>query len=466
MCYNYLMKTPIINKLKDYKDRGALSFHTPGHKNRINEEFASLMAHIDATELRDTDSIFNPKGIIKDSQEEIARAYGAAYSFLNVSGSTTGNYIALAGLTKPKDKVLIQRNSHKSVHNALILNDLDPVYLRTNFDRDFGFATSIKEGALEEAFMENPDIKLVLITSPNYYGLVQDIEAIADLVHSHGAKLIVDEAHGAHLAFLRSGPKSALHLGADLVINSTHKNLPSLTQTSLIHLANKAYLDDIRQAYNIYITTSPSFILMASIEDGVAYMEKEGGQALDLLGGQVQKLKEDLDQVGGINVYRPQVDLADPMRLVVNIDGLSGTKLSRTLAEDYNIDVEMNDHKNIVALFSPMTSSEDLESLKDALVSIANGPRPNLPSWSYTYDDLPQVAYLPREAFYKDKEVISYKESLGRVVADAIIPYPPGVPLLVPGEIMDEDKLDLISHLIDEEIHIINIEDERIKVLK
>lgn len=461
------MKTPIINQLKKYKEAGAISFHTPGHKNRLDEDFKALLGDIDATELKMTDNIFSPKSIIKESQEEIARIYGSAYSFLNVGGSTTGNYIAMAGLSKPKDKVLVQRNSHKSIYNALVLSDLEPVYLENDYDENFEFATSIKAGAVEKAFEDHPDIKLVLITSPNYFGTVQDIKTIGEIVHSHGAKLIVDEAHGAHFKFLDEGPLSAIDLGADVVINSTHKNLPSLTQSSLIHVKNKEDLEDIRQAFNIYISTSPSFLLMASIEYAVAFMDDKGAAMQDELVAYVKGLKNTLADFDNINVYKYDPNFQDPLRLVLNIDGFSGRELSNILSYDYNIDIEMNDHKNIVVLFSPLTTKEDLDKLRLALVSIAKDKRRAIEPWDYYLDvKIPTRIYSPRQAFYMENEIINYKDSLGRVVADTITSYPPGIPLLSPGEQIDQTMIDLIDKLLEENIKIINLDEEKIRVLK
>jgi len=269
------MKRPLSEKINEVKNK--ISFGMPGHKGK---DFFDLDIKRDLTEIYGTDNLLNPSWVIDDLHKEISKVFGSRESFMTTNGSTGALHIAIAMATRPGDKVLIQRNTHKSIYNGLLLNDLDPVYLNTIYDKDRAMYFGIDLDELREKIEKNKITACVLV-SPNYFGGILKLKEIIEILHEKDIPVIVDEAHGAHLYFSDLKKYSALDAGADLVINSTHKMIPSLTQAALIHRGTDRFShEDLLKYINIYNTTSPSYLVMLSIEAGLAYMDREGRSEL------------------------------------------------------------------------------------------------------------------------------------------------------------------------------------------
>ena len=268
------MKTPVFDALKKLKEEDSVFFHMPGHKGKNTlVNWGELIPEVDTTETIGMDNLLDPRGIINESQELAAKVFGAKSTHYGVNGSTGSIYIALATITKPGDKILVQRNCHKAVYNAMILNRLNPVYIYPNYNEKHHVMTGIDPEDVDEALSKDKDIKAVVLTYPTYYGVCSDLESIANIVHKHNRILMVDEAHGPHMTFSDSLPKSALACGADIVIHSTHKTLPSFTQTSMIHVgSDRIDVNKLRDRFQLYTTTSPSYLFIASNEIATAYM--------------------------------------------------------------------------------------------------------------------------------------------------------------------------------------------------
>lgn len=441
-----------------------ISFHTPGHKGKnILIEWGKYIPYIDTTELENTDNLLEPTGIIRQSQEMAAQIFGSKATYYGVNGSTGNIYIAMSTITDPGDKVLVERNCHKSVYNSLILNRLDPVYIYPNYNEKYNLFTGLHPKDIEEALRVHPDIKAVIITYPNYYGICSDIEAIEKIVHRHGKILMVDEAHGSHLNFSNRLPISSLKVGADIVIHSTHKTLPSFTQTSMLHVGSgRIDLDKLRDRYNLYTTTSPSYLFILSNEIAIAYMMDKGREDLDRNISEIDRTIELMNNMARVHVFTGDsqdntIADIDRAKLLFRVHGITGTRLNRILSNDYGIDLEMADYYYGLALTSVMNTKEDYRQLVNAIEDISQRIKEERIR-ELNIDLLrPDVCKNIYEAYYSEREIIDIEDSIGRISAGFIIPYPPGIPLIVPGEKITLRIYDYIQYALENKLEILGL---------
>lgn len=470
------MKAPILNQLNRIREREKVSFHMPGHKGKntlIN--WGDYIPYIDTTELPGLDNLHQPAGIIEESQKLASKAFGARETLYSVNGTTAGIYIALAAVTKPGDTILIQRESHKSIYNGAILNRLNIDYIYTNYNEKYHLYTGINPLDVELRLKENPDISAVVISHPNYFGLCSDIERIAEIVHRYDKILLVDEAHGSHFAFSNKLPISSLEAGADICVQSTHKTLPSFTQTSMIHVgSHRVNIDKLKNMSALFQTTSPSYMFMLSLELARAYMEEEGANRLNRNIELIEELVEDLKTIDGVYVFTGDkedktIKDKDVTKILFGIEGMTGTELSNILMEDYGVYLEMSDYYYALALSTLMNDEGDFKSLKKAIIEIAgNKPRKRLKALNF---NLPKAdtRFPIYEAYYSPRDIVTLEEAIGRISSSFVIPYPPGVPLLSPGELVTEDLVEYIRYARDIGIEIIGLIDynkEKIEVIK
>lgn len=459
------MKTPVFDALKKLMEEDSVFFHMPGHKGKntlIN--WGDYIPAIDTTETEGMDNLLDPRGIIQESEELAAKVFGAKSTHYAVNGSTGSIYIALATITKPGNKILVQRNCHKAVYNAMILNRLNPIYMYPNYNEQYNVMTGIDPMDIDQILSEDKEIKAVVITYPNYYGVCSDLETIVDIVHKHDRIIMVDEAHGPHMTFSQRLPKSALECGADIVIQSTHKTLPSFTQTSMIHVgSDKIDLNKLKDRFQLYTTTSPSYLFTASNEIAVAYMDTE--EAKDRLERNIDKAEETIKRLNAIpRVFAFTGDKEDKTiyakdntKILFRIEGMKGTQVKKQLYAKYNIRLEMTDYYYGLALSSLMNEEEDYERLIAAVEDLAK---------TAPYEDIVPVSIkmpTPRilmpiyEAYHGNKKQIELKDSIGKVSATSIIPYPPGVPLVVPGEEITQELYEHITFLMENDIEIVGL---------
>ncbi len=458
------MKTPVFDGLKSLMEENSVSFHMPGHKGKNTLiEWGKYIPYIDTTEVEGLDNLLEPRGIIKESQELAAEVYGAKATIYGVNGSTGSIYIALSAITKPGDKVLIQRNCHKAVYNAMILNRLNPIYMYPNYNEEHNVLTGLYPEEIEEILQNNQDIKAVVMTYPNYYGVCSDLEKIAEIVHKYNKVLMVDEAHGPHMSFSDKLPMSALEAGADIVIHSTHKTLPSFTQTSMIHVGtDRIDLNKLRDRFALYTTTSPSYLFTASNEIAAAYMDGEGRQRLDWSVDKVNEVIERLQKIDRVFVFTgddfdPTIKAKDNTKILFKIDGIKGSKVKKILRTDHNIRLEMSDYYYGLILTSLMNDEEDYEKLIKAIEEIAaTAPYEEINSVSIEMPT-PQVVMNLAAAYYGKKELVDLESAIGRVSAASIIPYPPGIPLIVPGEMITRELYDHIIMTMENGLEIVGL---------
>ncbi len=456
------MDTPILDQLRRLKYEKGISFHTPGHKGKNTLiDWGDYIPFIDTTEIFGMDNLHDPVGIIKESQQLAAKTFGARETIYSINGTTGGIYIALGAATNPGDKVLIQRNSHKSVYNGVILNRLNVEYIYPNYNKRYGLFTGIVPEDIEDRLKKDKDIKVVLIVYPNYYGICSDIKKIAEIVHKYDRILIVDEAHGSHFKFSDKLPISALEVGADISIQSTHKTLPSFTQTSMIHLGtDRVDINKLRSIASLYQTTSPSYLFMASLEIARAYMEEEGAQRLDRTMELIDYVEKELKNMDRVHVFTGDEEDntiydRDRTKILLSLDGVTGTGIDKILRDHYNIYLEMADSQYALALTSLMNEKEDFEQLIKSLKDMSE----NQP-----YNQIENIGIGPispikllsiYEAFYRKRKILDFDQSIGKVSASFITPYPPGIPLICPGEKITKELVSRILSLVEKNIEIV-----------
>lgn len=430
----------LYSRLKAYSDTDYYGFHMPGHKRNQIRFGEGLPYGIDITEIEGFDDLHHADGIIKEAQQEAARLYGAEETKFLVNGSTAGILSAVLGCTKKGDQILVARNCHKSVYHAIFLNELEPVYLWPGFSRQFQLNTEISVSAVKAALTKHSRIKAVVIVSPTYDGVVSDIESIAEAVHERGIPLIVDEAHGAHFGFHPYFPENALKKGADVVIHSLHKTLPSLTQTALLHMRGE-YIDKrrISSYLDMLQSSSPSYILMASIHECIRMLREEKEQLFEPYVRNLDTLRKNLQNLKHLKLV--QTEHYDRSKLVISVrhTDMSGRELYRELLEKYHLQMEMAAGSYVLAMTSPGDTKEGFARLEQALFELdaAAGLRENVQE-----DDIaklpenPVICTSAKAALCGAKETtyLPVEKSEGMISLEYAYLYPPGCPMIVPGE--------------------------------
>lgn len=441
----------LYEKLKQYSKTDAYPFHMPGHKRQWGK--MENPYSFDITEISGFDDLHHAEGILKEAMEEAASVYGAKKSYFLINGSTSGILSGICGCTNRGDKVLVARNCHKSVYHSVFLRGLHPVYIYPQMLPGTSIFGGLTAKSIEEMLKTEPDIKAVILTSPTYEGVVSDIREIAQVVHAFGIPLIVDEAHGAHLPFGEKFPESAITRGADVVIQSLHKTLPSLTQTAILHVGGE-YADTARieEYLRIYQTSSPSYVLMSSIDNCISYMAGEGRQKLKECYVKVSALRETLCSLKKLHLLsEDEVRAAgfeyDISKLVVlgGSTGLTGQELADILREEFHLEAEMSTDSFVLLMTTVADTDEGLKRLEEALFAI-DAREAVRPVKQYALPCVkPEQAMTPAEAEAARGTRKLLEESAGYVSKTYLYLYPPGIPLLVPGEIISTEILSVVQ---------------------
>ena len=466
----------IFDKLKNYSDSDYYAFHMPGHKRNLDLMDGTSPYRIDITEIDGFDDLHHAEGILKEAQERAAEVYHADETHFLVNGSTVGILSAILGTTEKGDSILVARNCHKSVYHAIYLNELDPVYLYPKFDTELGLSTEIDAADVQKALEEHPGIRAVMIVSPTYDGVVSDIEKIAEIVHEAGCLLIVDEAHGAHFGFDPYFPKSANMYGADLVINSLHKTLPALTQTALLHVnGERVNRRKVKRYLDMLQTSSPSYILMASIDACIHLLEQTQMQKCSIFkeyAAHIDNLREELKKLKYLKIIRTEnTDRYDRSKFVISVKHapISSHELYERLLRDYHLQMEMLAGTYVLAMTTVGDAQEGLDRLRDALLAIDAELDAKLKSGSgqeqkpmqMTDTDLPLSGRQPslekvwtiaeavkcRDVVPSRKgkiETCGFADSAGHISLEYAYLYPPGSPLIVPGERIAQEAVEIL----------------------
>lgn len=480
-------------KLERYRQKEIYPFHMPGHKRK---EHALMDPYsMDITEIEGFDNLHEPEGILLEGKERLAELYGAKESFFLVNGSTCGLLAAISAATRRGDTILMARNCHKAVYHAVELSELKTEYLYPFITKE-GIQGSIHPEDVEEALQKHPEIKAVILTSPTYDGVLSDVRTIAGMVHEKNIPLIVDEAHGAHLGFSESFPASAVSEGADVVIQSFHKTLPSLTQTAVLHrMSERVALERIRKYLSVYQTSSPSYLLMASIDRCVRIMQSRSEryfadleENLTTFYRKVQDLKH-LKVLTEEDFSKEEGYAFDSTKILIytgNTD-MTGKELMDILRKDWNLELEMASGYYALALTGIMDTEDGFFSLSEALHTIdeqmkKTGKDVAVEESIKIEDENEHVSYLFMQELYGKKEVvypvweaedmrkmeISLESALGKISAVTVSLYPPGIPLLLPGERIENGFLEGIAKCREGGLHISGLSgtsNERIEVV-
>ncbi|MCQ4022155.1 MULTISPECIES: aminotransferase class I/II-fold pyridoxal phosphate-dependent enzyme [unclassified Ruminococcus] len=449
----------LYNTLKLYSESGIYPFHMPGHKRNAEMAMPLSITH-DMTEVDGLDDLHCADGILKDAMDNAACFFGADKTFFLVNGSTCGILASLAACTKRGDTIICARNCHKSVYNGISLLGLKPQYITPNtIPLPFGCYGSINPTDVERLLKQNIYTAAVIITSPTYEGIISDIKTISDLCHHYGVPLIVDEAHGAHLGLFGGFPNGAVKSGADIVIQSTHKTLGAVTQSALVHVCGKlADSKKIAQKLAVFETSSPSYLITESIDSTINILQKSGKnlfsaylKRLDDFSEKVKQLKHTDILFYGNSQYEKNGEIFafDRSKLIISAvkNGYSGAQLSKILLDKYRIQVEMSSLNYVVAMTSYCDTDEGFDRLISALREIDCG---TVGSYSPKSAAMPTGYIRAMEIFEADeldKTEIPLVQAGGKICGEFLFAYPPGIPLVVPGEIITKELLIVISEL-------------------
>lgn len=456
----------LYDALRDNRDSGICPMHMPGHKRNTQWFQMDNPYGLDITEIDGFDNLHDAQGILKDAMERAAFLWGSKQSWFLVNGSSCGVLAGVAACTQWGDEILVARNSHKSLYNALYQNNLNPYYLYPEKIPGFEAAGGVSPQAVEEALQTHPGVKLVVITSPTYEGVLSDIASIASIAHARGIPLLVDEAHGAHLGLAPGFPPSAVQCGADLVVQSLHKTLPSFTQTAILH-RNGNLVDplSIERQLSIYETSSPSYLLMASMDQCIRFLLQHGREAFADYRKRLDSLRDALSNLSSFRLLgeghekegrpgRHGIYALDPSKIVLGCfqTGFSGPQIMASMRHIDRIELEMAASCYVIAMTSLCDTEEAFQRLLQAMLRLereqkmsgrttslqeqAQERNPKIPL------SVPVKVMTLRDAEERKGEIVPLSKAKGRICRETLFAYPPGIPLIVPGERIEESFLE------------------------
>lgn len=437
----------LYKELESYGNGDVYPFHMPGHKRNLSSVNGNFPLKQDITEIEGFDNLHHAQGILKEAQEAVSRLYGTKESFYSINGSTAALLAAVSASVKKGGRILVARNCHKAVYHALYLRELKPVYIYPSMDSSLGLNGSISCTKVQRILEEHHDIQAVLITSPTYDGVVSDVKSLAEIAHRYGIPLIVDEAHGAHLRFFGYFPVPAEMLGADLVIQSLHKTLPSMTQTAVVHRCTDLVdREALVRFMGIYQSSSPSYVLMASMDSCIHKLETEGKVMFKAFTELLDRTRERLEKCRNIRLFTPAMAAEagiyeyDRSKLLFFTDGtsLTGRELYEILLNKYHLQMEMEAGNYVLAMATVGDTEEGMERLCEAIEEIDRQQenlceRDTAGGGQQAYCINKQVLAIS-EAMDAPCESCPLEESIGRISAEFAYLYPPGIPIIAPGE--------------------------------
>ena len=477
------MKTPLFSGLLEHARKNPIQFHIPGHKKGMGmhpsfREFIGENAlSIDLINIAPLDDLHHPKAIIKEAEELAAEAFGADHTFFSVQGTSGAIMAMIMAVCGPGDKIIVPRNVHKSILSAIIFAGAVPVFIHPVMDERLGISHGITEKAVQKALQAHPDARALLVINPTYFGIAGDLRSIVRLAHHHGIPVLVDEAHGVHIHFHEELPISAMQAGADMAATSVHKLGGSLTQTSVLNVREGLVdVERVKTVMSMLTTTSTSYILLASLDMARQHLSLNGRQMVERAMQLAEKARRMINDIPRIYCVGKEIlgqaatYAMDPTKLLIHVHdlGITGWEVENWLRDKYNIEVEMSDLYNVLCFVTAGDTEESIQTLVDALrdlaVEFAHVQPEEKPSIS-----LPKIPVLfstPREAFYAESETVPLTESAGRVSTEFIMVYPPGIPILLPGEIITEENIGYIKENLRVGLPVQGPEDETLQTIK
>lgn len=458
-------KTPLLDALREYVNNSHAAFYTPGHKQGqgVSQQLGELLGYgvfrSDLTELPGLDHLSAPENTLRSAQELAAEAFGAEFTWFLVNGSTAGVMAAILATCRTGDKIILPRNVHQSAIAGLILSGAVPIFLNPEYDPLKDIAHSITPSSLADALQQHPDAKAVMMVYPTYYGVCGDVEAIAHLAHQHNIPLLVDEAHGPHFTFHPDLPPSALSAGADLTVQSIHKVLSALTQASMLHIrGSRVGRDRLSKALQLVQSSSPSYLLLASLDAARQQMGLYGEQLMRRTLQLADEARTQIGQIPGLSVLEtadtPGFVAIDRTRLTVTVSrlGLTGFEVDEILYQ-HSVIAEFPSMEHLTFIISLGNKEEDIVKLVQAFATLAKkyqtASYPVKKTRGLDFVEMPDRYEMPlispREAFFASTETLPFEQISQRISAELVCPYPPGIPILMPGEVITPTALEYLS---------------------
>ena len=475
-------RAPIYEALEQFRNMRVVPFDVPGHKRgRGNPELTRFLGSqcvgVDVNSMKPLDNLCHPISVIREAEELAAEAFGAAHAFLMVGGTTSAVQSMILTVCKRGDEIILPRNVHRSVINALVLCGAIPVYVNPEVDKRLGISLGMKREQVEKAIKEHPKAVAVLVNNPTYYGICSDLKAIVDMAHKAGMLCLADEAHGTHFYFGDNLPVSAMAAGADMASVSMHKSGGSLTQSSFLLAGPNMNQGYIRQIINLTQTTSASYLLMSSLDISRRSLALKGREIFQEVRKLAEYARKEINEIDGYYAFGEElvngdsIYAFDPLKLSIHtLDiGLAGIEVYDILRDDYDIQIEFGDLGNVLAYISIGDRMQEVERLVSALAEIRRRFMKD-PTGMLTQEYIPaQVVVSPQDAFYAEKYSLPIEETEGKVCSEFVMCYPPGIPILAPGEKITGDILKYISYAKEKGCSLTGPEDpeiEQLNVLK
>lgn len=471
-------RAPIYEALELFRRNRVVPFDVPGHKRgRGNPELVELLGQkcvsIDVNSMKPLDNLCHPISVIKEAEQLAADAFGADHAFLMVGGTTSSVQTMILSCCKKDDKIILPRNVHRSVINAIVLCGAKPVYVNPDVNKKLGIALGMRMETLEDVIRENPDAVAVFVNNPTYYGICSDLRRIVNMAHAKGMKVLVDEAHGTHFYFHEKLPVSAMEAGADMASVSMHKSGGSLTQSSFLLTGKGMNSGYVRQIINLTQTTSGSYLLLSSLDISRRNLALRGREAFEKVISLAEYARGEINQIENYYAFGRELINGDsiydfdPTKLSIHtLDvGLAGIEVYDILRDDYDIQIEFGDLGNVLAYLSIGDRTQEVERLVSALADIKRRYQKDKTGMLSQEYISPKVAATPQESFYAEKESLPIRETKGRICSEFVMCYPPGIPILAPGEEITEAIIDYILYAKEKGCSMTGPEDERIERL-
>ncbi|MCL1935723.1 MAG: aminotransferase class I/II-fold pyridoxal phosphate-dependent enzyme [Defluviitaleaceae bacterium] len=470
-------KMPLLEAMQKYSNKDIALFDVPGHKrgagnNILKEYFGNKAVFMDTNSSPSLDNVANPKDIIDEAQKLLSNAYNSDHSFFITNGSTSAIHIMLMSVLKPGEKILIPSNAHKSVFNGLVICGAVPIYMEVNIVD--GMCTNVSALEVETKIKENKDVKAVFILNPNYFGFTTELEKISDICKKTNIFLLVDEAHGAHFPFHEKMPKSAMKSGADMSCVSMHKTGGAFTQASAILAKNTIDIDSLKQVINMFQSTSASYLLMGSIDAARYNLVFNGYEQIENAINLSNYARNEINNIDGLSTFY-RTYFFDYTKLIINVSGLTidGFYVYEILWKEYGIQLELCYTNHVLAIISIADTKKNIDRLIYAFRDIAKKylcQEKKISNTIKIHDtELPIFKISPRDAYFEKKEILKLENSVGRLSGESIMAYPPGIPLLSPGQIITENTIQTIKDLKNKNAFIVDNFDstlENILVIK
>lgn len=472
-------RAPIYEALEQFRKNKVVPFDVPGHKRgRGNPELVQLLGkqcvELDVNSMKPLDNLCHPISVIKEAEVLAAEAFGASHAFLMVGGTTSAVQSMVLTACKKGEKIILPRNVHRSVINALVVNGATPIYVNPDVDKKLGIALGMKISQVEKAIEDNPDAVAILVNNPTYYGICSNLKKIVEIAHAHNMLVLVDEAHGTHFYFGENMPITAMAAGADMASVSMHKSGGSLTQSSFLLTGPNVSAGYVRQVINLTQTTSASYLLLASLDISRRNLALRGKEAFEEVEKIAAYARNEINKIDGYYAYGEELingdsiyDFDTTKLTVYTLDiGLAGIEVYDKLRDEYDIQLELGDIGNILAYISIGDRMRETERLVSALYDIRRRYKKDRTGlFDHEYIN-PSVVMTPQEAFYAEKEeMIPIRETNGRICTEFVMCYPPGIPILAPGERITQEIIDYIVYAKEKGCSMTGPEDETIERL-